>query len=949
MKKVAKFIKKITKLYKQHYPISVLIIIGLAVLINLWQLPQLYFWGDDWDLFLKVVHPNLSVWGTGEGLFGSGPYRYFHTTFLLLYPLFNLNASAYYIFGIFLYFATTLSVYLLVTELSGKRYLALSAALVFSFAGIVGAQATEHLQHLYAMMGMTLLTLLSIWSLIHHFKTGRIRWYLLSILLVAFASEYFILRAHGLFFLVIFSIVLFYKWKKSIKNVLTILIKTIPFFLIFNHQYFGVYGSGQSSSLGGFIGNVSNIQALGYFINFPGVFSNIIVPDTVTKSLYQFLLDHLSFTNPDLIVLFIFTLLEIWLIRKEKLRFLTSIFIVLVNVAFVFFSRWSIKQPLLWSYTDFENFTAVFGEGLMFSSLLLVVVSWGKRNIQSRLILFGVLWFFAEYIGYFIASPAYSFLGTTQRYLAPSLVATSLIVSGVVFLSGVRRRNIITFSSILIVFSFIINVELATIVKTVSVPSKTFYSDIRSQIKSLPDNPIILLDYYRDPQIMGMGGNTYPSTGLALFYNAPDRVPAVSSLSELLELMKNKKITPENILTFYLDENGRVKNTTQSVKNRLRKSQKPYTIKNQSFKSTTTIARLDSSSLASPLIYQSKDGSLGVSPTLTAQVNQTSVSPLLLTINISATPQDFNSIAFPYRDVTQKTVGSVTKEDLTDFSIEDNSSCQNRSLYLQMQAQHDDFLKSAKVTATTDWRGNVVANIYDGNNITSWDANALAWDSIHREEILIDLESYRKVGRLIWINHFSRSTPSTYSIFTSDNQEEWKEVKKIVNGPSRKEDEVVVDVFPENVLARYVKLDISNTFSNLAPSIREMWVDSIRQEAVDWNSANEIVSQPFSCPVSSLEEATGTLNTLGNKINAKLWWVTDATALYNPENMLDWNIIPDGEMRTYEFYLPAQGTKLEEIKMSDFQVPLNIEIQSASIKSLTFDEIDALGKIPTTK
>lgn len=949
MKKVVKFIKRINKLYKQHYPTSVFIVIGIAVIASLWQLPQLYFWVDDWDLFLKVVHPNLSVWGSGEGFFGSGPYRYFHTTFLILYPFFHLNPSPYYIFGVFLYFLTALSVYLLITELSGKRYLALSAALVFSFAGIVGAQATEHLQHLYAMMGVTLFTCLSIWSLIHHFKTGRIRWYLLSILLVAFASEYFILRAHGLFFLVVFSIVLFYKWKKSIKNVFTILIKTIPFFLIFNHQYFGVYGSGQSSSLGGFIENISSIQALGYFINFPGVFSNIIVPDTVTKSLYQLLLDHFSLTNPDLIVLSVFTVFEIWLIRKERLRFFASIFIVLINIAFVFFSRWSIKQSLLWSYTDFENFTAVFGESLMFSTLLLVFVSWRKRNIQSRLILFGVLWFFAEYIGYFIASPAYSFLGTTQRYLAPSLVATSLIISGVVFLSGVKRKNIIIFSSILVAFVFLINIELATIVGTVSIPSKQFYSDIRTQVKSLPKNPIILFDTFRTPRIIGMSGNTYPSTGLALFYNAPDRIPAVSSFSDLLEMIKNGKITTKNILTFYLDENGRVKDTTQSVRKRLQNPQNPYAIKSQSFKSTTTITRLDSSSLAGPLIYQSKDGSLGVNPTLTAQVNQTSASPLLLTINVSATPQDFNSTAFPYTDITQKTVGSVTKEDLADFSIEDNSSCQNRSLYLQMQAQHDDFLKSAKVIATTDWRGNVVANIHDGNNITSWDANALAWDSIHREKILIDLGSYRKVGRLIWINHFSRSTPSTYSIFTSDNQEEWKEVKKIVNGPSRKEDEVVIDVFPEDVLARYVKLDISKTFSNQAPSIREIWVDSIRQEAVDWNSANEIVNQPFSCPVSSLEEVNGILNTLGNKINAKLWWVTNATALYNPENILDWNIIPDGEIHTYEFYLPAQGTKLEEIKMSDFQIPLNMEIQSASIKSLTFDEIDALGKIPSSK
>ena len=83
--------RNIKKLFVSHYPFSFLVLLALLVIVSLWQLGNLYFWGDDWDVFLKAIHPELNMWGTDSGPFGVGPYRYFHTVFLFLYPLFKIS------------------------------------------------------------------------------------------------------------------------------------------------------------------------------------------------------------------------------------------------------------------------------------------------------------------------------------------------------------------------------------------------------------------------------------------------------------------------------------------------------------------------------------------------------------------------------------------------------------------------------------------------------------------------------------------------------------------------------------------------------------------------------------------------------------------------------------------------------------------------------------------
>lgn len=913
---------------------------------------NLYFWGDDWDLFLKVQHPELSIWGTSSGPFGTGPYRYFHTVFLVLYPFFGLNATAYFSFGILLYMMAALCVYFLVLELGRKKHLAIGVSLIFASAGYIGFQAFAHLQHLYAMLGTIIFTSLSMWALARHFRTDKIFWYVLSILLFSGTVEFYILRAHGMIFVVIFLTLLFAPWKKDIKSMLFTVLKLIPFIFIYNHIYRTIY-AGNNTSFESFLSVFSNKEAFGYLINFPGTFSNIIIPDSLTKTIYQFINDHFHILKPEVFLVVVFSLLEVWITRKEKTRLIIYLFIIGVNVIFLFFSRWAISRPLLWSYDNFSNFTAILGEELLLTILLVVKITKKNRSRESGLLSFGILWFFAQYFGYFIASPAYSFLGSVHRYVAPSLVTTAIIWGTILSLSKLKKLNIVAFLGIIAIFVYLVNTELTVTVNTVSLPTKKLYSDIRKTLPDLPKNPIIFLDYENDPRIVGIAGNAYPNTGFAIFYGMSDRAHMVSSLSDLLVLLKEKKASIDNIVSFYISSKRAI-NTTDIVQGLLLNSSESIAIKESDWLSSSpfTISKSDMSFSTTPLTAVNNAGeTVGINPTLEAELTRTSVVPTLLTLTISALPLNFNKISFPYTDVTDRIIGKVTEDELKNFTLADNSliklPCDKRLLALQSEKQHQEFLKIAKITTLSEFRDNKTSNLIDGKYDTDWTVNVLDWDKFHKDEIKIDLGAIKEVHRFIWVNHFSRSTPTDYSISVSTDSKTWKELKKITNGIPQGASSFVTEFLPR-VQTRYVKMVVNATLANHAPSLREVWVDSIAEDVADSALTHELTDNPFYCPVASLESVNEIMTALDNRVKAKLWWVTNATRNFNVENVQEFYIIPDGVPHNYQFYLPAQGTILQGLKLSDFQVPLSITVSDSNVKSLSLKEIDELGYIPNS-
>ena len=928
-------IKSLAEFFNRFYPLSLFILLAMVVVTALGQTVNLYFWTDDWDLFLKVQHPELGLWGMEPGPFGSGPYRYLHTPFLFLYPFFGLNAGAYFAVGILIYYLAAVLVYLLIFEISSQKSVAIAAAVIYASLGYIGSYTIFHLSNSYQNVGAVVFIILTAWLLARHYKRNKYLYYFLSVISFYATVEIEHLRSHGAIFVVLALSLLFAKWKKNLKNILLNTVKLAPFIIIYCKMYKVAYTSSGGSTVGGFFQRLIKGEVSGYFVNPFGTFSNIMIPDTITKTVYGFLQKRIPQISAEFLLLPLFILITLWIVQKIKKKTRWSYWtLILIEIAFFFFNRWAFSQPILLGQTGLLSFTAMLGCTLLLFCFLIVLFVWDDNNNKARLILFGIALIFGQYIGYLVAAPQWSFLSTTDRYLTPSTVGTALVL-GVLF-SMIRFKKVNLYSFLVAFYSIyliiLMNLTINNVVHQISNPTKKFWQTIKKELAVLPRDSITLFDFENDPNLKYQINSSFPSTALAIFYGLDNRAALVGSFDELFSLLSERKTSIDKIFSFYISNRG-VINTSDTVRQLLLKP------------STETKLDLSKWTLTTPqsqtLTVIRQEGGAGANPTFEGIVDYRSMVSMLATFKMSVLPLEIESLKFPYYDLTKMIKDSVSESDLKTFPLDrgapSEETCKNRLLYLKTERQHLEFLKRAKVTASSEWEGGEASNLIDNQVGTDWHANHGHWQKKH-EEIVIDLGKIQLARRLIWINYLARTTPTVYSIKESVDGLVWTEVKKIESRFGRNSQEVIVEELPGNNV-RYLKMIIEDAVKEGAPSLAEIWVDDI-SETADYQSWQEVVECPFCCPVGSKEQEREIKSLLQGNLKARLWWTTNSRVNFHPDNSQEFLIIPDGKIHTYKILLPAGGTILQQLRISNFQVPVRVELKEFSIRSLSLEELE---------
>lgn len=953
MRKISKFTKTISSLFNKYYPLSALVFLALVVIAALWQISNVYFWTDDWDLFLRVTHPNLELWGMKPGWFGSGPYRYLHTPFMPFFPIFGLNPTPYFIGSIFVYFIATVSVFLLFLEITRKKSLAIGAAAIYASSGYIGSYTIFHLSNSYQNLGAVIFTTLTLWLLAKYYRTNNVLYYLLSIFLFYASLEIENLRAHGLIFLVFGLTILFAKWKKSLGNILLNLAKLIPFVLVYRQLYSATLGSGQTTTVGAFFYTMGRDKVFAYFINPFASFSNVIIPDNITKFVYNFFGNSKNIIIPEVFLVLIFISFALFITFKNKNvlgKYLVGL-LICIEVLYFIFNRWAIGQPILSNLEAHAGFTSILGMTMLLSFLLISFQLWvGKKEGFSKLILFGIVLIFGHYIGYFIGIPSYSYLITTDRYLTPSVVGTALVLGTLFYIIKINRLKVNLFFILCFAYGlylvFLMNVASYTTVQDVSKPTKRIYDTIRKITPDIPRNSILLLDIEHGSNLRYLVGSSFPSTAFALFYGFPNRVASVRSFGEYLYNVKMGQMKLDDLLSFYIGQ-WKVVDTSHDIKSLLKNPTNATNLDFSKWVSNTPFSNQNNLFTTGSFVLEREKDSVGVNPQIEAVIDYRSIVPTMLSLTIIGNPVNLADKKFPYSDVSTTVRDEVIKEDLANLAVEesiDQSSCKDMSLFIALDKEHKEFVDTANIDVTSQTKYSEKEFLHDGLINTNWSGHVLDWAAEKKMEVNIDLGVVKPVTALVWVNYLERTTPTQYSILGSEDGKQWKKLKEVNKGKGRLDGEFVLENFPK-ADARYIKMIITDILIRNAPAMSEIWTSSLTGVIGLNNYSRQLIDNPMLCPLKDINEYTDIIGSLDSKTKARIWWLTDSWENFSENNSKEISIIVDGQPHVYNIFIPAQATILEKIKINNFQLPIDLTVQNASIRSLTFKEIDEGGYI----
>lgn len=295
--------------------------------------------------------------------------------------------------------------------------------------------------------------------------------------------------------------------------------------------------------------------------------------------------------------------------------------------------------------------------------------------------------------------------------------------------------------------------------------------------------------------------------------------------------------------------------------------------------------------------------------------NDISISPIML--NIKAKMKFSENIQPSYCERPDLTTDK--KKQLFDFLLSRN-----------------DYYKNSKITTTSQERGYPTKHVHDLDENSVWRGGRGFWMENQKEEIVIDLGKVKKINQFLWTNGYANSTPTIYSIEVSLDGKNWQTVKRVSNSEFSPNSKKVTDSFPE-VEARFVKMEITDTFGHDSPAIREISILESQYSKLDETLIKEIENDPFVC-ISNKNDLLPVQNfLLKNGIEIPISIKTNKSA--NPA-IVRINIIPDGIERNYQVIANPGGTEIKELKIESENKNYNLEVSKIKLRHLKLEEIN---------
>jgi hypothetical protein len=217
-----------------------------------------------------------------------------------------------------------------------------------------------------------------------------------------------------------------------------------------------------------------------------------------------------------------------------------------------------------------------------------------------------------------------------------------------------------------------------------------------------------------------------------------------------------------------------------------------------------------------------------------------------------------------------------------------------------------------------------------------WQSDRVLWQD-GEASITLDLRAVQEINKLIWINGFANNTPTKYSIEISLDGREWKEAKSVtsVRRIDTKKPQVVSF---DSQKARFVKMVIRETLGGDSPAIAEIWVAPSKFTDLDIKKAEEFLHTPFGY-IENKEIYLETLRMVQNKGAVQLFWQSDKSPGWQTDFNSRFDLVYDGVRRRYSLTLPATGTKISGIKLSNMEIPGHITLKGVKIRHPSLEEI----------
>ena len=332
---------------------------------------------------------------------------------------------------------------------------------------------------------------------------------------------------------------------------------------------------------------------------------------------------------------------------------------------------------------------------------------------------------------------------------------------------------------------------------------------------------------------------------------------------------------------------------------------------------------------------------IGINPILEVDTINPSLVPSELKITMSVSPLSLETQIFPFLDYSQKFTdrtdfSSLNRENLVEKPV---ISDEDILSILALEKDKFDMRSKAYVFASSSGRGTEEKNIIDGLLNTNWTAYDDNWNRGDLPQtLIIDLGKEKQIDTLTWVNHYTMTTPTVYTIEYSIDKSVWIKAKD-VSDKRQLSGGQTVSVDLGDIQSRYIKMSIYDTYRGRGypPAIDELWVSR-----GNLNLDSEVINKVRNCPycyVSGNIQAQKISGLINSVSEAKVFWTTDRNEMYNSEYNTSFLLNLDGNPHTYKIILPPQGTHYQKIKLDSFKLPVNVVLHDAFLRPLSLKEL----------
>ncbi len=867
-----------------------MLLLVLVVLVSFGQMLQMNVWQDDQALFFKLAHIQEAPGYFGAGPFGSGVYKYAATPFIPVYWLFGFNTVGYFGLMLLLYIIATLTIYKVFSLILGEK--AGRVAGIFYAAGYITSDSFWRMANSATTSISIILASLCIAAYWLYFKKSRLIFYISAFLLFALALELGVARMHYFFVVMVAFELIFLGFRKPIfRSLFYSVLRLIPFLFVF-YRTFIAGGDQRSGEVKTFVASLMHgqfYQLYGFF----GSLANLIIPDWMTNLLVKLRLPILPTVLFSLIVICFYRL---FLKRRHRLIW-TAIF-SLLSLAMLLISGNIFHNPLLNISSD-----QVFVAGLGMVSLIIVLAAATILKHYRREFLFLWVWLLANIAAYSAYYPTVAY-ETMNRYLAHSFVALVGIL-GIVFVS-LNSKSLVgkigkVFLVILVLGNLINNVMYQhRVVASRSYPTREFYDQLKLFLPTISKGDILYFDIapqaleqYKDAISAAMMPD---STSFAWRYGI-DRYDFVlaSSFEEMLKSVSETRVNPKKVQAFWYSGRDLI-DVSPQVQAYLNKQL------------TTQTVQVQSPALSIVKLAPSKSETTFSQPDINLPISQIVMSavPVEIDFELTAKALDEAEIIFP---LVASNFDKLDKATIASQTVQ--------LLAIDYQNYLDNYYKGVLVSTTSDWQDRISAHLTDQDTLSVWQADRVLWVE-KKASLTLTLPQTEEINRLVWINGYPGNTPTDYSIEVSSNGTNWQEVKRTRAVRRINDDQLVVETF-NSTSARFVKFVVHDTIGD-SPGVAEIWVVPSRFSELDLKSVDQYLANPF-VKVERADNFQQILRSLKMTGAAKIFWQTDKYPKGQTSVEAKIKPIYDGFPRHYRFTIPAGGTRISGLRLSEFNIP----------------------------